>query len=327
MGRACGRGYRSARGDAAVGARGRQILRRLVQQADRDHAQQDRAADKRRPSQARSAPAGEQAAAPNLAARQRVSLGKAQSQVERALQRAEQERFAQRLAQRDPTLWQPASRGVGPTPAGGVASTTTEITDRLGWLTVADQMTGVIPQLERLRDDVRAAGFTHCVLLGMGGSSLAPAVLRAALGVAQGQPDLIVLDTTDPATIQTLTQSLPLTHTLFLVASKSGTTLETISQFKYFYERVRQFAGRPRGRPVHRHHRPGNQAGSGRRRIPVPRRLPQSARHRRPLLGALLFRAGTGGDPGDRPAHAARPRRDDGARLRPECPRDARIRG
>ena len=53
---------------------------------------------------------------------------------------------------------------------------------------------------------------------------------------------ILALDTTDPATIQVLQQSLPLTHTLFIVASKSGATLETISQFKYFYERVRQFA-------------------------------------------------------------------------------------
>jgi hypothetical protein len=84
---------------------------------------------------------------------------------------------------------------------------------------------------------VRAAGYRRAVLLGMGGSSLAPEVLRATFGVRPGFLDLSVLDTTDPATLLAVDRSLDLDQTLFLVASKSGTTIETLSHFAYFWQR------------------------------------------------------------------------------------------
>src|SRR5258706_7352799 len=83
-----------------------------------------------------------------------------------------------------------------------------------------------------LREDARRAGFTHAVLLGMGGSSLAPEVLRRTFGVAVGQPDLLVLDSTDPQTILDVERTIELSRTLFIVASKSGSTIETLSHFK-----------------------------------------------------------------------------------------------
>ena len=170
-------------------------------------------------------------AAPNLAARQQAQLGALQNAVDGALERAVHEHFAQRLWEKDPTLWKPD-------PADQA-----EITDRLGWLTVPEMMTDAVPRLTELRDGVRKAGFTHAVLLGMGGSSLAPEVLMRTLGAASGQPELLVLDSTDPATILDVERRINLHSTLFIVASKSGGTIETLSQLAYFWEQVRAVEG------------------------------------------------------------------------------------
>jgi transaldolase/glucose-6-phosphate isomerase len=169
--------------------------------------------------------------APSLAHRQGASLGALQGAVDATLDRADQEHFAQRVWRKDPTLWKPNP------------NEQQELTDRVGWLTVMEQMADVLPRLNDLRDDVRQAGFTHAVLLGMGGSSLAPEVLKQTLGVAAHQPELMVLDTTDPETIQDVLQVIDLPHTLFIVASKSGGTIETLSQFKYFYDRLGPLVG------------------------------------------------------------------------------------
>src|SRR5690348_13496344 len=163
-------------------------------------------------------------------------LGELQAEVDRALDRAETEQFARRVWEKDPALWKPNP------------SEQSEITDRLGWLTVTETMREALPRLRALRDDVRAAGMTHAVLLGMGGSSLAPEVLRETFGVAEGQPQLIVLDTTDPATILDAEREIDLAHTIFIVASKSGGTIETLTQFAYFYDKVHAIAGDEAGR-------------------------------------------------------------------------------
>ena len=174
-------------------------------------------------------------AAPSLADQQRASLGVLQGAVDATLDRADSEHFAARVWEKDPALWKP-------NPAEQH-----EITDRLGWLTVAEAMRDALPRLHELRDDLRQAGFTDCVLLGMGGSSLAPEVLRQTYGVAQGQPKLHVLDSTDPATILHTEQRVDLAHTLFIVASKSGGTIETLTQFQYFHEKVQAIAGERTG--------------------------------------------------------------------------------
>jgi glucose-6-phosphate isomerase len=113
-----------------------------------------------------------------------------------------------------------------------------EITDRLGWLTVHQDMHDRLPELDRFASGCAADGLTHAVLAGMGGSSLAPEVLRKTLGVVPGRLDLVVLDTTHPDQILSVERSLPLDRTLFVVASKSGTTTETLSHFAYFWEKV-----------------------------------------------------------------------------------------
>ncbi len=132
---------------------------------------------------------------------------------------------ARRIWDRDPDLWKP-----------GDAAHAKVIENRLGWLDVIDTMRGELPRLIGLTAEVQQAGFRNCVLLGMGGSSLCPEVLRTSFGSAAGQPELHVLDTTDPATIAELTERLDPRTTMFIVASKSGTTLETLSHLAHFWE-------------------------------------------------------------------------------------------
>ncbi|MEX2159710.1 MAG: bifunctional transaldolase/phosoglucose isomerase [Dehalococcoidia bacterium] len=114
-----------------------------------------------------------------------------------------------------------------------------EIADRLGWLDVVDQMLEETDALRAFAGGLRDEGFTTAVLLGMGGSSLAPEVLHATFGAHDGL-DLKVLDTTDPAGIRAVEDAIDLGSTLFIVASKSGTTIETLSHLAYFWERLPQ---------------------------------------------------------------------------------------
>jgi transaldolase/glucose-6-phosphate isomerase len=113
----------------------------------------------------------------------------------------------------------------------------------LGWLRITD---GQIAHLARLRafgDEVRGEGLQHVVLLGMGGSSLCPEVLSLTFGRTPGFPELLVLDSTDPAQVLALEKKLDLAKTLFIVSSKSGSTLEPNVFKQYFFERVSQTVG------------------------------------------------------------------------------------
>ncbi len=111
-----------------------------------------------------------------------------------------------------------------------------EIVNRLGWLRIAEKMQGERGCIEAFVHDVQKAGYTHAVVLGMGGSSLAPEVFAK---VFQGTGmELAVLDSTHPTAVRSLADALDLAHTLFLVSTKSGTTVETLSFFKYFYTRA-----------------------------------------------------------------------------------------
>jgi len=114
------------------------------------------------------------------------------------------------------------------------SQTATEIENRLGWLDLPQTMALDITRLKALAMEVKAAGIERIVLLGMGGSSLAPEVMCRILGTAPGYPDLIVLDSTDPAQIRRVKDEANLSECLFLVASKSGTTAETISLLAFF---------------------------------------------------------------------------------------------
>jgi glucose-6-phosphate isomerase len=163
--------------------------------------------------------------------RQAANLGEHQPRVNDRLERLERDGFAGRLHARDVSLW------------SADAGTQATIKNRLGWLTVAEKMTDVCDDLASFADEIKGAGYRDVVLLGMGGSSLAPEVLRSALGAGDGYPELVVLDTTDPASIQAVDSALDPAKALFLVASKSGTTVEVLSLFAYFMERVKAARG------------------------------------------------------------------------------------
>jgi len=119
----------------------------------------------------------------------------------------------------------------------------TEITDRLGWLTSADNMRDEIGSLTQFATDVKTEGYRHVVLLGMGGSSLGPEVLRQTFGSADGYPELIVLDSTAPESVQAVADAIDPARTLFLVSSKSGSTIELNAFYGYFRQLVEQERG------------------------------------------------------------------------------------
>ena len=138
------------------------------------------------------------------------------------VQAAVEEGVARRVWAKDETLW----GGPGP-----------EIGNRLGWLTISDAMLERVDDLRAFVDEVQGDGFTDAALLGMGGSSLGPEVIRRSFGDAGGLT-LHVLDSTDPGAVLELERTIDLSKTLFIVSSKSGGTVETLSHMKYFYERT-----------------------------------------------------------------------------------------
>jgi transaldolase / glucose-6-phosphate isomerase len=113
----------------------------------------------------------------------------------------------------------------------------------LGWLRVAEEERVRVSFFSRLSDDISRQGFTHAVLLGMGGSSLGPEVLAETFGPQKGHPRLLVLDSTDPAQIRTIESMIDPARTLFIVSSKSGTTLEPNILERYFFERAKDAVG------------------------------------------------------------------------------------
>jgi transaldolase/glucose-6-phosphate isomerase len=139
------------------------------------------------------------------------------------VKRAVDENVVHRLWHRDGTLWAPPG--------------TREVTDRLGWLDIADRTRDELDSIRALARECRDAGYTDVLLLGMGGSSLAPEVFRRSLEGpgAEGALTLRVLDSTAPAEVRVAADAIDLERTLFVVSSKSGRTLETLSQVRYFH--------------------------------------------------------------------------------------------
>lgn len=113
----------------------------------------------------------------------------------------------------------------------------------VGWLTLIDEQQKTLRRFANFAAEVKDAGFPHALVLGMGGSSLCPEVLRKSFGRVQGFPELHVLDSTDPAQVKSFESRIDLSNTLFFVSSKSGTTLEPNIFKQYFFERVRQVLG------------------------------------------------------------------------------------
>ncbi|HLK10379.1 MAG TPA: bifunctional transaldolase/phosoglucose isomerase [Candidatus Binatia bacterium] len=159
--------------------------------------------------------------------RARVRLGAAARHAEAAFAALDAARFGERLWRHDATLWKPAD------PAAQA-----EIARRLGWLAAPETMRPHLEELARFAVEVREAGFTHALLCGMGGSALAPELLRHTFGVARGAIDLAVLDSTDPAAVLAAERRSVPARTLYLVSSKSGSTMEVDAFLRYFWERV-----------------------------------------------------------------------------------------
>jgi transaldolase/glucose-6-phosphate isomerase len=113
----------------------------------------------------------------------------------------------------------------------------------LGWLGITDDQVAHSAALTSLAAEVKQAGFKHALLLGMGGSSLCPEVLRLTFGKIEGFPELHVLDSTDPAQIKAIEAKIDLKSTLFIVSSKSGGTLEPNIYKQYFFARVKEAVG------------------------------------------------------------------------------------
>ena len=132
----------------------------------------------------------------------------------------------QRLWQRDATLW-----------------TGDDEANWLGWLDIIEDQIAHPIQLRGLAKEVWSAGYKDILLLGMGGSSLCPEVLRMTFGKAAGYPDLHVLDSTDPAQVKAFEKKIDITRTLFIVSSKSGSTLEPNIFKQYFFELTKQAVG------------------------------------------------------------------------------------
>jgi glucose-6-phosphate isomerase len=154
-----------------------------------------------------------------------AGLGPLAEAVQERLRSLSDSRAIPRIWNKDPTVWKPDPK-------------TPEIANRLGWLTVAEDLRGHAAELKSFADEVRTQ-FNRVVLCGMGGSSLAPEVCWRTFGRRKGFPSALVLDTTEPATIQAVGKGAALKRTLFLISSKSGTTQETSSLFNHFWEATR----------------------------------------------------------------------------------------
>ena len=149
-----------------------------------------------------------------------------ENKVKATIQDWEQGKKMRRLWGRDATLW-----------------TNSDESNWLGWLAVTEDQLAHIAHLTNVADEVKRAGFTHVALLGMGGSSLCPEVMSMTFGRAKGFPEFHMLDSTDPAQVKAFESKLNLKSTLFIVSSKSGSTLEPNIFKQYFLERMKQTVG------------------------------------------------------------------------------------
>jgi transaldolase / glucose-6-phosphate isomerase len=146
-----------------------------------------------------------------------IALGDAAAAYDAAVERARADRWAERLFDRDPSLWSSDPR------------VQAAIADRLGWLDAPEHFGEHIPDLEGFGQGIVAAGFRTAVVMGMGGSSLAPEVLARTFGSKEGTLTIEILDSTDPDAVIRVMEALDPLSTLWIVASKSGTTTEPLA--------------------------------------------------------------------------------------------------
>lgn len=155
-----------------------------------------------------------------------AELGQYADRVKRTLDILDKQDFSRRLWEKDASLWRQDESG------------SQEIRDRLGWLNIVSRISRQADAIIEFAEGIKRAGYKHAVLMGMGGSSLCPEVSRLTFGVKPGYPDLVVLDSTVPETILKIEKQINLAETLFIVSTKSGTTVETMSAYRYFREKA-----------------------------------------------------------------------------------------
>jgi transaldolase/glucose-6-phosphate isomerase len=160
-----------------------------------------------------------------------LQLGQYQAAVDAKVQELNGKDFTEGFWKKDASLWVQDAEGQQ------------SIRSFMGWLRVAETMVNAVPEIEQFVNDVKKAGFKHVVVMGMGGSTMAPIVFKAAFEQGENSLPLSVLDTTNPGSVREIEESVPLAETLFIVASKSGTTAEPLAFGDYFYDRVKQLKG------------------------------------------------------------------------------------
>ena len=159
--------------------------------------------------------------------RQAVSLGPYEATFQKRMGYLQKQGFTSRLWRKDASLWKRDSKEQE------------SIRNSLGWLHVAEKMEENLDAIASFVAEVKAKGFKHVVHIGMGGSSLAALVFQRAFPQARDGLPLTVLDSTDPITILDIEKKVPIGETLFIIASKSGTTAEEIALHEYFYAKVK----------------------------------------------------------------------------------------
>jgi len=167
--------------------------------------------------------------------RQTFDMGNYQKAVQARITDLEATHFSARLWRKDPSLWKN-----GP-------DDQEDIRNALGWLHVAERMEENLRELDAFKNEILKAGFHHVLHMGMGGSSLTPLVFEHTFTPGTNALPLTVLDSTDPATILKIEHSLPIENTLFIIASKSGTTAEPLAFAEYFYQKVKKIKGERAG--------------------------------------------------------------------------------
>lgn len=162
---------------------------------------------------------------------QQLKLGRYEQAVQKRIGDWKESQFGCRLWRKDWTLWsdQPVE----------------ELSDRLGWLELPEAMQSETERLAAFAEEVKNDGIEQVVVLGMGGSSLAPEVFQKSIGNRSGFPRLTVLDSTHPDAVRSVERQIDLDRTLFLVSSKSGTTTETLSFFRYFWHKMKERTENP----------------------------------------------------------------------------------
>ena len=158
------------------------------------------------------------------------------SSLNSALTELDSQQTIARIWKKDPTVW------------SSDESHKMIISNALGWLDVAESMLPKVAEMTAFADEIRNSGFHYVVVLGMGGSSLCPEVLRRTFGKQAGYPELLVIDSTVPETILRFDGELDLDRTLFIVASKSGSTTEPQMFYRYYFDRMKKEHGDDAGR-------------------------------------------------------------------------------